>query len=309
MIKKKYYKTNIIFIIVFIIFLISFSSIKSWFNHSVSKDENVMNTPNSFLYSIDKTANSFTGFFSGIKKYFVSRRSLEVEIEYLKSQIQKEQYGSLVDSSTTSTNNVVLKNGPIIAKKIFSDFTSIYDTVLLNKGFLNGVEKGDMVFIYPNKLIGQIESINSNTSLMSLYSRNKNKIEAVLKASRDDSVLSRPQTGVGSTSTSTFIDNSSSTLSFSSSTIFNSNNDIRISATSRNIIIDIYGNGSGDFFVSLPDNIKVSTGTVIYLASDESKALGEVVKVENEEASFYQKIFIRGYYNTRINNDYYIVHK
>jgi phage repressor protein C with HTH and peptisase S24 domain len=158
-------------------------------------------------------------------------------------------------------------------------------------------------------LIGQIESINSNTSLLSLYSKDKNKIEAVLKASRDDSVVSKPQTGVGSTSTSTSIDNSSSTLSFSSSTIFNSNNDIRISATSRNIIIDIYGNGSGDFFVSLPDNIRVSTGTIIYLASDESKALGEVVKVENEEASFYQKVFIKGYYNTRINDNYYIIHK
>ena len=308
MIKKKYYKANIIFVIAFIIFLISFPVIKSSFNYSVSKDENVMNTPNAFLSEVGKSSNSFTGFFSGIKKYFISRQDLEDQIEDLKSQIQKQQYASLV-TYPTNASGTILKNNPVIAKKIFSDFTSIYDTVLINRGFLDGVEKGDIVFLYPNKLIGQIESINSNTSLLSLYSKDGNRIEAVLKASKDDSVTSKSQISIEGSSTASSANNSSSTLSFSSSTIFNSNNDIKISANSHNIIIDIYGNGSGDFFVSLPDNIKVSTGTVIYLASDESKALGEVVKVENEEASFYQKIFIKGYYNTRTNDDYYIIHK
>ncbi|MEI6352925.1 MAG: rod shape-determining protein MreC [Candidatus Nomurabacteria bacterium] len=308
--KIDYFKVNFIFIGLFLIFLIFFPAIKSSFNDSGSKEENQMNMPNSFLSSVNNSSNAFTGFFVGIKDYFVSKKDLENQILDLKSQIQKSQYNSLLTSSVVSDKSLS-KDGPVLAKKVFSDFTSIYDTVILNKGFLNGVEKGDIVFLYPNQLLGQIESINSNTSILSLYSKDKNKLEAVLKAKKSNDVISIDQSQSTTSSSSEEIISTSSSPFFSSSSVFNPNPNFKIKNDSggSNIIIDIYGNGSGDFTASLPDNIKVATGTIIYLSSDESKALGEVVKVENQEASFFQNIFIRGYYNTRTNDDYYIMHK
>lgn len=308
--KNNYLKTNFFFIIFFIIFLISFPTIKSWSNDNRSKEENNISTPNSFLAGINNTSDSFTGFFGNLRYYFVSRKSLLDEVDNLKNQIQKGEYLSLLGSTSTS-ENLINKNSPIPAKKIFADFTSIYDTILLNKGFLDGIEKGDLVFLYPDRLIGQIENINSNTSLLALYSRDKNKLEGVMKVTKGDASISINPIQIATTSsTSSVLGNTSSTSS--STTSENSNSTFKIQNSfsgGHNIIVDIYGRGGGDFSASLPDNIKVATGTIIYLASDESKALGEVVKIESEEASFYQTIFIRGYYNTRTNDNYYIIRK
>ncbi len=306
--KNNYLKTNFFFIIFFVIFLISFPTIKSWSNDNRSKEENSVSIPNSFLAGVDDTSDSFTGFFGNLRYYFISRKYLQDEVDNLKNQIQKGEYLSLLISTSTS-ENLINKNSPIPAKKLFADFTSIYDTVLLNKGFLDGVEEGDLVFLFPDRLVGQIENINSNTSLLSLYSRDKNKLEGVMKVTKGDASISINPIQIATTSSSSSVlDNtsSSSTLPENPNPTFKIQNSF---SGGHNIIVDIYGRGGGDFSASLPDNIKVATGTIIYLASDESKALGEVVKVESEEASFYQTIFIRGYYNTRTNDNYYIISK
>lgn len=312
--EKKYFRDNFILILIFILFFISFSRIKSFFNSS-NQDKN---TPESFLYSINNGIEGSLNFFSGIGDYFSSKKALLNQIADLQSQLDRQKYYSIIDSSasldslssnpsstiSTSINtsakskNILNKDLPVVAKKIFSDFTSIYDTVLLDKGFSSGVEKGDIVFLYPNLLIGQVDSINSNTSLVSLYSKDKNKIEGVMKVVKNNSK-------------SNFIDSKNeiptSTLSSASSSLISIENQSQ--KNQSNILVDLRGNGGGDFIATLPNNLEVSVGTIIYLSSDESKAIGEVVKVEIQEATFYETIFIKGYYNTRLNDNYYIMHK
>ena len=306
--EKKYFRNNFIFILIFIFFFLCFSKIKFFFNSSTKEK----NTPEFFLYSINNGIENSFDFFSGIGDYFTSKKRLLKQVEELQNEIERQKYYSIIDSSTSSlfeagiqdlsSKNISNKNKsildkdlPVIAKKIFSDFTSIYDTVLLDKGFSSGVKKGDIVFFYPNLLIGQIDTINPNTSLVVLYSKDKNKIEGVIKVSKNSNKK-------------TEMDNSSSSIQNSSS----SKNIILLQdrfINTSNVLIDLYGNGGGDFIATLPGNLEVSTGTIIYLSNDESKALGEVVKVEKQDASFYETVLIKGYYNTRSNDDYYIMHK
>lgn len=316
--EKKYFRNNFIFILIFIFFFLSFSKIKIFFNSS-NQDKS---TPENFLSSINNGIENSFDFFSGIGGYFSSKKALQNQIVDLKNQLEEQKYYSLIDSSTsleflptdtspTSSNpntlskhkNILDKDLPVVAKKIFSDFTSIYDTILLDKGFSSGVEKGDIVFLYPNLIIGQIDNINPNTSLMTLYSKDKNKIEGVMKVIKNNSKANFADLKnkiSSSTASSSFSSASSSLIS------------MEINPKQKNesnVLVDLFGNGGGDFIATLPDNLYVSTGTVIYLSSDESKALGEVVKVEKQEASFYKIILIKGYYNSRLNNNYYIMNK
>ena len=308
--EKKYFRNNLIFILIFIFFFLSFPKIKSFFNSSTQEK----NTSESFLFSINNGIGGTFNFFSSIGDYFSFKKTLMNRVVELENQLEAQKYYSIIDSSNSvepmssssspvpntlsKSKSILNKDLPVVAKKIFSDFISIYDTVLLDKGFSSGVEKGDIVFLYPNLVIGQIDTINPNTSLMTLYSKNKNKIEGIIKVVKNNSKTNfadiKNQISSSSTSTNPSLP------------------PIQINPKQKNesnVLIDLVGNGGGDFIATLPNNLEVATGTVIYLSSDESKALGEVVKVETEETSFYETILIRGYYNSRLNDSYYIMHK
>jgi cell shape-determining protein MreC len=321
--EKKYFRNNLILILIFIFFFLSFSKIKSFFNSS-TQDKS---TPESFLSLINNGIENSFGFFSDIGGYFISKAALQNQVADLENQLESQKYYSIIDSSTSleslpysstsstssnannisKTKNILNKDLPVVAKKIFSDFTSIYDTVLLDKGFSSGVEKGDIVFLYPNQIIGQIDSINPNTSLLTLYSKDKNKIEGVMKVFKNNSKTNFADLK-NQNSSSSIISSASSSLPSASSSLISIETNPK-QKNESNVLIDLFGNGGGDFVATLPDNLDVSTGTIIYLSNDESKALGEVVKVEKQDASFYETIMIKGYYNSRLNDSYYIMHK
>jgi cell shape-determining protein MreC len=253
-------KINILFIFLFILFIFLFPALRINFLKETTSDTKA---PTSFLSFIHKSTESIYNIFPSIKNYFVTKNSLLLEIEILREEIQnqKEIILSLhteeklnYNSSTTKVSDTNI----ISANKIFKDFTSMYDTIILDKGFIDGIEKGDEVFLYPDLAIGQIESINRNTSILKLYSKSKNKVEGIVKSGEKD------------------------------------------------IIIDIYGMGSGDFYAEIPESINISTGTIVYLSSNKNKTLGEIVRAEKREASFFQDLLIRGYYNTRLQETYFI---
>ncbi|MEN9338367.1 MAG: rod shape-determining protein MreC [Candidatus Parcubacteria bacterium] len=272
--ESKRLKVNIIFIIIFILFVFSFSSLKYFLGSNRDTNSNKINESGVFLKKLNDTASKIYNFFPQMGVYFSSRNSLVKERDLLKIEIenQKEkivelsesQRGSLEqDASLASSSNVIDigNKNTISAKPIFKDFTSIYDTLLLDKGFVDGVEKGDKVFLYPNLAVGEIESIDRNTSLLKLFSKNENKVEVLMKNEKE------------------------------------------------NTILDIYGIGSGDFYAELPESMEISPETILYLLSDDRKAVGIVSRVEKREASFFQDVLIKGYYNTRTSHTFYILTK
>ncbi len=293
--KDKRLKLNIIFIISYLVFILIFPLIKNIFNIT-----NVP-APEIVLDAADSSTNSFFSASKNFFDYFRNKKYLLEKINKLEKDIESERNKNVIlKESYINDNN---KNNIIIAKKIFSDFTSIYSTVLLDKGMDSGVEEGDLVFIEDDKAIGKIYSVNKETSLVSLFSRDKNKINAFLDISDIDNTKQD------------VLFKSDEDISFDEFSTSSLEKKINIDGVEEAIInaskvaIDLYGYGGGDFIAKIPKSIIVSINSIVYLSEDDTKKLGEVVAIEKEEASFFQFLIIRGYYNKNLYNSYYIKHK
>ncbi len=239
--------------------------------------------------------------------YFYSRKYLLAEINKLQEDLLQEKDKNIIKENLIQNNKEI-----IIAKKIFTDFTSVYDTILINKGAQDGIDEGDFVFIDENKIIGKISKVNKNSSLITLFSKNKEKVEGIVNAVKNQNTVlyTKEDTGVGkgedidNLNTENKIENSTNTVLLDKD---NENINPKIVKNGTNILIDLFGYGGGDFIANVPGNIEVAIGDIVYFGIDESKYLGEIVSIDRQDASFYQVLLIRGYYNTRQNDNYYIL--
>jgi cell shape-determining protein MreC len=298
---KKNFQYNTLFIILYFVFLLSFPFLRSYFNVNNIK----VVAPESALVAARTSTNLVSGIFHNIVGYFSERKDLLNEISYLERELQEEKNKNVLAEVRDSNET------KIVAKKIFSDFTNIYQAILLDKGRIDDVQEGAVVFLYPNKAIGVVDSVNNKSSLVFLFSKDKNLVEGVVNTKNSKENLKSASTGnesaenldLNSTTSTLSVTTSGQTLTFP--------NEINIDlgtpiSSSGGLLIEFIGYGSGDFVAKIPENINISTGTIVYLARDENKALGEIIKIEKQEASFHQILFVRGYYNTRENGDYYI---
>lgn len=310
---KKKFQHNILFIVIYLVFLFSFPLLRNYFNVNDIK----LGAPETVLVAADSSTNFVSKVFSNFFGYFSYKKDLLNKITKLEEDLKLVKDEKIIGDITQSQDKIV-------AKKISSDFTKIYQTILLNKGSRDSVIDDSLVFIYPNKAVGIIESVSEKTSLVSLFSKDKNEVEGSvllrdLNKIQDDNKNETENQIETFTSSSSIIDtistattsatSASSSTSSSSLSFFSNDINIDISTpinSSKSILINFVGYGGGDFVAKIPENIKISTGTLVYLARDESKVLGEIVKIEKQEAAFYQILFVRGYYNTRENSDYYI---
>lgn len=282
--RKGKLKQNLIFIIVYIISFISFFYLQNYYDKQniVSLESGNITTSNIKSEGI-------------VLSYFSNKREMSLEIDKLKKELELEKLRYLdlknyifeIDKDWKEEE----KDLKIIsAKKIFTDYTTIYSTALLNKGIRDGVSEGDLVFLYPDKAIGIISRVKNKTSQVSMFSKDKNKIEGILKIKIEENLLKELE----NIENIEEIENQLTTSSFAIK-------------SSDQIIVDLYGYGGGDFIMTIPKNIEVETGMDIYMANYEDKVLGSIVKIEKPEASYYQVVLIKGYYNTRENHIYYIL--
>lgn len=304
--EKKKFGWNIFFILSYIVFLLIFPLWRNYF----MRNNIEISAPERVLMAADNSTNFVSSLFSNLGSYFFDKKILLSKIEDLEKDLEQERNKNVLftrEISATSTTDI------LPAKKIFSDFTTIYDTALLDKGARDGVEEKDLVFVYPNKVIGTIDRVYEKTSRTSLFSRDKSKIEGVLKIENVGDTAFEPEEITISTS-SEIVSTSSTSSNYSTSSSSLNLNEITqniepsnvTKKSSSQIVIDIYGYGGGDYIARIPKNIQTSSGTEIFLASDEDYLLGTIVKITKPEASFYQILLIEGYYNTRSNDTFYI---
>ena len=297
--KKFFNSLNLFLIIIFLIYVFSFYSLKTSFKKNLKEARN--DFPENFLFFTSDTKNNFTNFFVNIANYFLQKKYfnqkiaiLEEEIErqreiILKNKISEDENDSLNNleikslsenenpTSSTLLNKKKIKNkiqyqNLISTKRIFDGFLNLYDVILINKGFIDEVEVGDLVFIYPNKIIGQIFQINKNNSLVSLFSKEDTEFEGILK-------------------------------------VFKNTKEVNKDLEFQNILVDVIGIGNGDFKIEIPSNLNVEIGTKVYLAKDDTKEIGKVLEVKNKDKISNKEILVEGYYNSRINEKYYILLK
>lgn len=307
--KSKLLKWNIIYIVIFLIFIIFFPNLKK----SIGNQSLTNNQASVVLSSVRNVDNFITDNFLSFLDYFKSKNKLINEVNNLTLKVESlENNSSSTESFNLLNDSLKMEDQYIVASKIFTDWTSIYDTILLNKGSKDGVKVSDLVFINEDEAIGVVNTVSLNTSLITLYSKNKEKTEGVLQAIRGKDTLVSQDINLtlndNGTETKDNLNNSSTSIA--TTTINKSRlliNNQRNNSNLENILIDLYGYGGGDYFAEIPGNIIVEVGAKVYLALNENKVLGEVIKVEKRDASYYQRLFIRGYYNSRINHNYYIL--
>lgn len=284
--KNKYFKTSIFYLFLYLIFIFIFPFLRG----AINKKNVSINTPATVLKAADSSTNFFSSFFINIGNFFSSKKDLALKIDELNSQILELKKQTIIQKISEKDMQKI-----VIAKKIFTDSLNMYNTILVDKGSESGVQEGDFVYVDGDKVIGRIERVNLSSSIVNLISKDKYKSEAsILGEKIDISVKDLDNPSTASSSQEGLLDSP-----------FVASMPTHIGKR-HYVVIDVYGYGSGDFVAQVPENIYVSTGTEVLLAENESKVLGQVVKVEHPEASFFQVVLIRGYYNPRLNNDYYI---
>lgn len=137
-----------------------------------------------------------TGIPHTIVTYFTSRNEyekriiqLERDIEHLENELA---YATMLaegfdeqalDEEATSTEMVQFAGGRATQKlyPIISDATGIYDTVLITGGFDDGLEEGMIVYLRGYQAIGYIARVHKSSSVVSLYSSARERVNGVVK--------------------------------------------------------------------------------------------------------------------------------
>jgi cell shape-determining protein MreC len=127
-----------------------------------------------------------------VRVYFSSRSLLQEEQSKLKAQIESlenrtvEQDLRLRELSLLFENMASTSpkyNLPIVASSLAQDVTRVYATLILSKGFSEGVEVGNKVYLRGRQVVCVVKDVYARTSQCELFSGFGNKVEAVTASS------------------------------------------------------------------------------------------------------------------------------
>ena len=163
---------NIFILIIFIIYFFSFPHFKIFIAKFSNPFFAKINFQNIF---VNNSYLNFHNYFSGLENVSLRNKSLEQDLEDRESEIM-----NLKENSVTA-NQVSLGPSFVEAKILNQDYFKIYESVILNKGFVDGVAKGNEVYLYPNYFLGNIERIENDKSILSLASSHKKLLKGLLK--------------------------------------------------------------------------------------------------------------------------------
>ncbi len=261
---KNKINSDLIFIILFIIFICIFPLLK---NKIGNKSNNIDNSSKVLVY-VNNSKNFIVNSFTNITQYFYTKKYFLNKINELEKELNTEKEKN-INLNLDNYNDKDI----IVANKIFVDNTSVYDTILLDKGRDFGVKENDIVFVDENYAIGKIISVGEETSLLSLFSKSNENVEAYT------------------------IDN----LNF-----LENEEEIVSHETKNKIILNLEGYGGGDFVVKVSNNLNIGIGNKFYLANNTNYFLGEVVSIDKDALSLYSTLFIKGVYNPKKYYNFFI---
>jgi hypothetical protein len=134
----------------------------------------------------ETTASFFTSF---VSTYFTSHTTsvndsanMQLEIERLENQLA--QRDAFIRESGLMQEGQVSSSTPVIMMyPIAEDITRLYSSILLSKGYKNGIEKGGLVYVRGMQPVCIISDVYDTTSLCELLSKGDRAIEGVTSSS------------------------------------------------------------------------------------------------------------------------------
>ncbi len=126
-----------------------------------------------------------TVYFSSRSSLQETQRVLESQIETLENRVVEQdlrlrELVALFDNASTTKSEYSL---PVVAASLSQDVTRIYATLILSKGFGEGIEVGDKVYLRGRQVVCFIKDVYARTSQCELFSGFGNTVEGVTASS------------------------------------------------------------------------------------------------------------------------------
>lgn len=135
--------------------------------------------------------SNFVSFFKSRLYYDNHINELEENIERLENKIAFYE-GEITDWQAKIEHQNVESVSTVIAHPLIMDLSSVYSTIILSKGFRDGIDEGMIVYVRGMQPVGYISKIHDKTSELFLFSAPKNKVDGV---TGDETIL--PLIGIG----------------------------------------------------------------------------------------------------------------
>ncbi len=201
----------------------------------------------------------FSTYVSSRESLVKENKSLEKVIENLENELA-EKNAKIKELSLIKDDAVdPLSDAVIVMYPLARDITRIYSTILLSKGYRDGVEKEGYVYVRGLQPVCIIREVYTSSSLCELLSSSSVTTEAVIE-------------GVNA---------------------------------STSVMISLVGRGGGAFLGNVPRDTQVSNGDKVFLRSDRSMMIGQVVEVLHNNQDTSWRVFVRGAYNPVTSSVFY----
>ena len=129
------------------------------------------------------TLEFFTTYVTSRQSFIAKQKEQEQKIESLENELAEKDALLRENDLETSTSSGSLGRHSIVAYPILQDVTTIYSTILLSKGFKDGVTEGALVSLRGNQVVCQIKQVYTTTSLCALFTASGSTIEGVTSSS------------------------------------------------------------------------------------------------------------------------------
>ncbi len=211
--------------------------------------------------------------FKNFGSYFYFKNSLYKENVDLKSKLDVDRadranYDSVVAENNDLKNILGRKNEKVpmtLAAILSKPNQSLYDTLVVDAGTIEGIKVGDIVFAGGNVPVGRIAEVYKNSSKVILFSNSGEKTQVVITPS-----LNSPPKGETNS-------NSPSPLG-------------RVREGS--IFMELVGRGGGNFEMILPRDFVVQKGDQVILPGITPYVVGIVQTIISDPRDSFQKALL-----------------
>mgnify|MGYP003393261864 CR=1 FL=1 len=177
--KRKTYLWYLLLVILFITLVYAWPSIhKSTYTYF---EKTIILFGNAKNYLFDLPSN-ISVFFVTREELSARSRDLLLTIEQLENKLA-EKNELLKELGLLENSDDVVPKKTLIMHSLMRDFTSVYSSVVLSKGFKDGVEENGLVYIHGRQPVCIIKEVYDRTSLCELLSASGNAVEGIVASS------------------------------------------------------------------------------------------------------------------------------
>lgn len=179
--KRKLYTRYVFFLCLLLVIVIFWPFVRK---HTYTFIEPVVIKYGGVKESFSIFPEFFKTYITSHKTLVARQKELEVEVERLEnalaeSDARMREQGLQSPSHSSSTQRV----SPLVVYPLMQDVTKMYSTILLSKGFKDGVDIGDSVYVRGNQVACTVKEVYTSTSLCLLLTSSGVETEGVTSSS------------------------------------------------------------------------------------------------------------------------------